>query len=182
MSYLGKRQKVGKMTTVTTKQTSKRANGISILILGFIAISFLGSISIAQSQMIEAQEQQQQEQLPPAAASALSGEFIGAGDGTHNAEGTAKEISLEDGRKFIRFENFKVTNGPNLFVYLATDNSYTNNSVSDFIEIGPLKANIGNQNYEIPDGTDLAKYNTVLIWCKAFSVLFGSAELKESIV
>ncbi|MGH9952595.1 MAG: DM13 domain-containing protein, partial [Nitrososphaeraceae archaeon] len=60
------------------------------------------------------------------------------------------------------------------FVYLATDKS-----ASDFIDIGNLKANIGNQNYQVPDGTDLAKYNTVLIWCKAFSVLFGSADLKS---
>ncbi|NOJ28474.1 MAG: hypothetical protein DA330_10745, partial [Nitrososphaera sp.] len=41
----------------------------------------------------------------------------------------------------------------------------------------PLKANIGNQNYEIPDGVDLEKYNTALVWCKQFSVLFGSADL-----
>jgi Electron transfer DM13 len=167
MSYLGKHQET-LMTITTTKWITNRAYRISILILGFIAIS------IAQSQIVEAQEQQQQ-QLP--AASALSGQFIGAGDGTHNAEGVAREISLEDGTKFIRFENFKVTNGPNLFVYLATDKN-----VSDFVDLGALKANIGNQNYEIPDGTDLAKYKTVVIWCKAFSVLFGSADLKESIV
>jgi Electron transfer DM13 len=168
MSYLGKHQET-LMISTTTKLITNRAYGISILILGFIAIS------ITQSQIVEAQEQQQQ-QLPTA-ASALSGEFVGAGDGTHHAEGVAKEISTEDGRKFIRFENFEVTNGPNLFVYLATDKN-----VSDFVDLGVLKANIGNQNYEIPDGTDLAKYKTVVIWCKAFSVLFGSADLKESIV
>jgi hypothetical protein len=168
MSYLRK-HKGTLMKATTTKLITNRAFGISIMILGFIATS------IAQSQIVEAQEQQQQ-QLPPA-ASALSGEFVGAGDGTHDAEGVAKEISLEDGRKFMRFENFKVTNGPNLFVYLATDKN-----VSDFVDLGALKANIGNQNYEIPDGTDLAKYKTVVIWCKAFSVLFGSADLKESTV
>jgi Electron transfer DM13 len=119
--------------------------------------------------MVEGQYEQQQQQNP---VSALSGEFVGAGDGTHNAEGVAKEISTEDGRKFVRFENFKVTNGPDLYVYLATDQS-----ASDFVDIGKLKANNGNQNYEIPDGTDLGKYKTVVIWCKAFSVLFGSAEL-----
>jgi hypothetical protein len=116
---------------------------------------------------VEAQGQQQKP-MPT-----LSGQFAGVGDGIHNAERIAKEINLEDGRKFIRFENFKVTNGPDLFVYLATDNS-----ASDFVDIGKLKANIGNQNYQVPDGTDLTKYDTVLIWCKAFSVLFGSADLK----
>ena len=169
------------MTAITTKRITNRAYGISILTLGFIAILLLGSIAIAHSQKVIAQQQQQQQQQeqlpPPAAASALSGEFVGAGDSIHDAEGIAKEISLEDGRNFIRFENFKVTNGPDLYVYLATDKS-----ASDFVDIGKLKANIGNQNYEIPDGTDLAKYNTVVIWCKAFTVLFGSADLKESMV
>jgi hypothetical protein len=47
------------------------------------------------------------------------------------------------------------------------------------VNLGRLKANIGNQNYEVPEGTDLTKYGTVLIWCKAFSVLFGSADLKS---
>jgi hypothetical protein len=72
----------------------------------------------------------------------------------------------------LRVENLKVTNGPDLYVYLATDTGS-----SEFVDLGRLKGNIGNQNYVIPDGTDLTKYNTVLIWCKLFSVLFGSAEL-----
>jgi len=46
------------------------------------------------------------------------------------------------------------------------------------VDVGRLKANIGNQNYPIPAGTDMTKYDTVLIWCRAFSVLFGSADLK----
>ena len=97
----------------------------------------------------------------------LSGSFVGAGDGIHNAEGTSKVISLEDGTSILRFENFKSTNGPDLYVYLATDDSAT-----DFINLGRLKANNGNQNYNIPDGTDLSKYDTILVWCKQFSVLF----------
>jgi electron transfer DM13 len=47
------------------------------------------------------------------------------------------------------------------------------------VNLGRLKANIGNQNYQIPEGTDITKYDTVLIWCRAFSVLFGSADLKS---
>src|SRR5918992_1633266 len=161
-----------KSTKTKAKATNQNTNRVyGMIALGFMAIFMLGTFSINQSQMVEAQyEQQQQQQQNP--ASALSGEFVGAGDGTHHAEGVAKEISTDDGRKFMRFENFEVTNGPNLYVYLATDNS-----ASDFVDLGVLKANIGNQNYEIPEGTDLAKYKTVVIWCKAFSVLFGSAEL-----
>ena len=73
---------------------------------------------------------------------------------------------------YVRLENFKATNGPDLYVYLATDKS-----TSDIVNLGRLKGNIGNQNYAIPAGTNLTKYNNALIWCKAFSVLFGSAQL-----
>jgi hypothetical protein len=88
------------------------------------------------------------------------------------AEGVARVINLEDGRTFLRLESLKATNGPDLYVYLATGTD-----ASDIVNLGRLKGNIGNQNYEIPTGTDLAKHNTVLIWCKAFSTLFGSAKL-----
>ena len=102
-----------------------------------------------------------------------TGSFVGVGDGIHNAEGTAKVIPLQDGSNILRLEDLRVTNGPDLYVYLATDKS-----ASDFVNVGKLKANNGNQNYDIPTETDLTKYDTVLIWCRPFSVLFGSAELE----
>lgn len=99
------------------------------------------------------------------------GSFVGVGDGIHNAEGTAKVLSL-DTAQFLRLEDFKATNGPDLHVYLATDEKAT-----DYVDLGSLKANIGNQNYQIPKGTNLSKYDTALVWCKQFSVLFGHANL-----
>jgi Electron transfer DM13 len=101
-----------------------------------------------------------------------TGTFVGVGDGIHNAEGIAKVVQVQDGNNILRLENLHVTNGPDLYVYLATDKS-----ASDFVSLGKLKANNGNQNYEIPSETDLTKYGTALIWCRPFSVLFGSAEL-----
>jgi hypothetical protein len=105
----------------------------------------------------------------------LTGSFIGVGDGIHDAQGNAKVIPLENGGDILRLEDLMVTNGPDLYVYLSTDKS-----ASDFVNLGRLKANIGNQNYPIPAGTDLTKYDIVLIWCRAFSVLFGSAELRAA--
>jgi hypothetical protein len=105
---------------------------------------------------------------------APSGNFVDAGDGFHKADGIAKIISLADGRTFLRLENLKTTNGPDLYVYLSVGKD-----TSDIVNLGRLKGNIGNQNYEIPTGTDLSKYNIVLIWCKAFSTLFGSAKLSS---
>jgi hypothetical protein len=105
----------------------------------------------------------------------LTGSFVGVGDGIHDAQGIAKVIPVEGGGNVLRLEDLVVTNGPDLYVYLSTDKS-----ASDFVNLGRLKANIGNQNYPIPAGTDMTKYDTVLIWCRAFSVLFGSAELSLS--
>ena len=104
----------------------------------------------------------------------LMGNFVDAGDGFHKAEGIVKVINLADGRTFLRLENLKTTNGPDLYVYLSVGKD-----PSDIVNLGRLKGNIGNQNYEIPAGADLSKYDTVLIWCKAFSTLFGSAKLSS---
>ena len=101
-----------------------------------------------------------------------SGTFAGAGDGIHNAQGSARILNLEDGRAVLRLEDFRVTNGPDLYVYLSTDKG-----ASDYVDLGRLKANAGNQNYELPSGIDLSKYDNVVIWCKAFSVYFGGAQL-----
>ena len=103
-----------------------------------------------------------------------AGTFVGVGDGIHDAQGMARTILLDNGNNVLRLENFKATNGPDLYVYLATDNK-----ASNFVSLGELKANNGNQNYEIPEGTDLKQYNKVLIWCKTFGVLFGNADLSS---
>ena len=102
----------------------------------------------------------------------LSGIFMSVGDGFHHVAGNVKVVSLTDGSKILRLENFKSTNGPNVHVYLSTDKRPT-----DYVDLGKLKANNGDQNYIIPSGTDVTKHNIVLIWCKDFSVLFGSAVL-----
>ena len=72
--------------------------------------------------------------------------IIGINDGIHNAEDLAKVIRIDTaGSIILLLENFKATNGPDLYVYLATDSN-----ASDFVNLGKLKGNIGNQNYDIP--------------------------------
>jgi Electron transfer DM13 len=134
------------------------------------------TIDESMSQINEPLSQQQTSQTRNETSELLlTGSFIGVGDGIHDAQGIAKVIPREGGGDILRLENLVVTNGPDLYVYLSTDKS-----ASDFVNLGRLKANIGNQNYPIPTGTDMTKYDTVLIWCRAFSVLFGSAELTSS--
>ena len=133
------------------------------------------SINESMSQINQSLPEQQTSQTGNETSTLLlTGSFVGVGDGIHDAQGIAKVIPIEGRGKVLRLEDLVVTNGPDLYVYLSTDKS-----ASDFVNLGRLKANIGNQNYQIPEGTDLTKYDTVLIWCKAFSVLFGSAELRS---
>ena len=111
-----------------------------------------------------------------------SGQFVDA-DSVHKGMGTANLYSLPDESHVLRFEDFRTTNGPDLVVYLTRHPSPASASdVSDggFISLGDLKGNVGNQNYEIPPGTDVSEYNSVVIWCELFGVLFSPAALERS--
>jgi hypothetical protein len=107
----------------------------------------------------------------PEVITELTGTFVGK---AHPTDGSASVLGDGSGQRFVRFENFATDNGPDLNVYLV--NSSTGD-VSDYIDLGDLKGNIGDQNYEIPGGADLSVYDTVVIWCVRFSVSFGEATL-----
>ena len=101
----------------------------------------------------------------------------------HDTRGTATILSLSDGRRVLRLTNFATSNGPDVRVYLVAAPDVQDNATvktAGFVELGPMKGNIGDQNYEIPATVDLASYRTVTIWCKRFSVNFGSAPLAKS--
>lgn len=87
----------------------------------------------------------------------------------HETSGVAQLIETPEG-SVIRLENFSVENGPDLFVYLASDSRAT-----DFVSLGALKGTVGSANYDVPIGVDVSRYNHVIIWCRAFSVNFGYA-------
>ena len=121
------------------------------------------------------------EQFPTASAAAsnklASGEFH---NGAHETKGTATVFQLADGRKTLRLTDFATSNGPDVHVYLvAAADAKDNDTVTKagFVDVGSLKGNIGDQNYDLPVDTDLAKYRAVTIWCKRFSVNFGTAPL-----
>lgn len=120
------------------------------------------------------------EAMPASAPTVIaSGQFVDA-DAIHKGSGMASVYSLPDDRHVVRFEDFRVTNGPALVVYLAKHASPTKAAdVSDngFLKLGKLKGNVGNQNYVIPEGTDVSEYKSVVIWCELFSVLFSPAAL-----
>ena len=120
------------------------------------------------------------EQAPTAMAAGnqlATGQFH---SGAHETKGVATVFQLGNGTKTLRLTNFATSNGPDVHVYLVAANDAKDNDAvtnAGFIDLGSLKGNIGDQNYELPANADLAKYHAVTIWCKRFSVNFGTAPL-----
>jgi hypothetical protein len=83
------------------------------------------------------------------------------------------------GVQVLRFEDLDTSNGPDLRVYLSTTPPDGDRRAfdDDYVELGRLKGNVGDQNYDIPPGTDLERFESVVIWCKRFGVPFGAAPL-----
>jgi len=107
-----------------------------------------------------------------------TGTFQGA-DSVHRGEGKALLVRLADGQRFLRFEQFRVTNGPDLYVYLSghpAPRSSAQLHEAGAREVAVLKGNVGSQNYALPADLDLAKFKSAVIYCKRFTVIFATAE------
>jgi Electron transfer DM13 len=110
---------------------------------------------------------------PPPPAAPRSGEFQGT-DEFHFGRGTATLVQATSGEWVLRFDDFSVRNGPDLFVYLSpARDDYADGA----LEVARLKATDGSFNVPLPAGTDPAAFDSVLIWCKQFSHLFAFATL-----
>lgn len=105
-----------------------------------------------------------------------SGNFVEV-DIIHKGSGAAKLIQVGNVTT-LRFENFNVVNGPDLYVYLSKSESPTGDiaSLGDYLDLGPLKGTSGNQNYAVRD--DASGYKTAVVWCKRYGVLFTYAPMK----
>jgi hypothetical protein len=103
------------------------------------------------------------------------GEFEGV---AHSASGTASTIRRARGGNVLTLTSFEVDNGPDLRVYLVSGPARDESEVDDFEDLGALKGNKGDQQYDVPRGLDLERYSTVVIWCRAFSVNFARAPLR----
>lgn len=151
---------------------------LALLVVGLPVGWYLGSPLFIRTSLIEPVPSAPAPGTPattarPVAGAARSGEFTGA-DEFHFGSGTASLIETAPGTWTLRFEDFSVRNGPDLFVYLSPNPA---GYAQEAIELGTLKATDGEFNYEIPAGTDLEQVRSVIIWCKAFAVLFAVAPL-----
>ncbi len=109
-------------------------------------------------------------QETPEVITLASGAF--SGTSRYDVSGDALALGNGTDQRFLRFENFESSNGPDLKVYLRAESG-------DFVNLGDLTGNIGSQNYEIPPEVDLTEFSTVQIWCERFGVEFGFAPLGE---
>lgn len=131
----------------------------------------------------EAPDTERLEPMPPEQPRVLaSGTFVDA-DAIHKGSGTATLYALPNGTNLVRFEDFKTTNGPALVVYLAKHpdpRSAADVAEGGFLKLGKLKGNVGNQNYPVPASTEIGEYQSVVIWCELFGVLFSPAALERT--
>jgi hypothetical protein len=100
--------------------------------------------------------------------------------GAHETTGRATVHDLGGGKHVLRLTEFSTSNGPDVHVYLVAAADITADDDvkhADVVDLGVIKGNRGDQNYELPADVDLSKYESVSIWCKRFSVNFGSAAL-----
>lgn len=98
----------------------------------------------------------------------------------HETKGTASIYRQADGSHILRLTDFSTSDGPDVHVYLVAANDVQQDDVmkeAGHIDLGSLKATQGNQNYAIPAKVDPARYHAATIWCKRFSVNFGTAPL-----
>jgi hypothetical protein len=102
----------------------------------------------------------------------------------HQTSGRATIYRTSDGRQYLRLTDFMTSNGPDVHVVLGQtdDANLTKEIVTDQIdsvELGQLKGNQGDQNYDLPASVDLQKYNAAVIYCERFHAIFGVARLEK---
>jgi hypothetical protein len=99
----------------------------------------------------------------------------------HETRGVASIYQLPDGKRTLRLTEFETSNGPDVHVYLTTAEIEKGSDAikqAGFIDLGSMKGNKGDQNYDIPADVDFNKFKNVTIWCARFGVNFGQAALE----
>ena len=158
--------------------------------------ALMNAVMPAGMEMVEAQATMEtamdnptevQEEMMEAMGAMLAPDAVKVGqfrdaDSFHKGSGDATIYDLGTDGFVLRFEDFNVTNGPDLRVLLTThpDPMGRGDVHADdvtYVELGKLKGNIGNQNYPIPDDANVDDQHSVVIYCKPFQVVFAVAPL-----
>jgi pentapeptide MXKDX repeat protein len=171
------------------KKNARRESMIRTVktILGITALAFILGLqpaAYAQDSMHEKHAMQEKDTMhtqDTGAKTLSTGTFHGK---VHKTSGRATVYQQKDGTLLLRLTGFKTSNGPDVHVILvaskdATDDANFLKSNIERVELGKLKGNEGDQNYSIPAGTDLSKFQTVSIYCERFDANFGAAPLEK---
>lgn len=102
-------------------------------------------------------------------------DFTGIG---HSAKGHVAVIRLANGGLRLTLSGVDIENAPDLHLYIAQDE--VEGDVGKYTYIARLKGNKGDQQYKLPAGLDLKRYDVVVVWCRAFDVGVAQAPLKAS--
>jgi hypothetical protein len=165
-----------------------------VVLVGLVALVLVAAGAVAWFQPQKLVIDQRVDEAPPAGPAATGGDTAGTRPAAaepvtvaagrfrslgHETSGRAAVLEVDGGRRFLRLDELRTSNGPDLFVYLSATPADGPRDAFDeeFLSLGRLKANQGNQNYEIDAGTRLDRYRSVVIWCRRFTYAFGAAEL-----
>ena len=113
---------------------------------------------------------------PPGPVELAGGDLVSLDHGT---SGRVRILELADGSRFVRLEGLRTENGPAVRVYLSTNPARGPEGVfdDDYVDLGELHGNLGDQNYLVPADADPLSYASVVIWCERFDSAFGAADL-----
>ena len=149
------------------------------IIIALVVLGAIGTAIYAYTNVTRKTDAVEQTNLPPAESIkdevVRQGNFVD-GDAVHKAAGQAKVLKTPEGN-LLKFENFSVLKGPDVFVYLSKNpNAEADKKPGEFVSLGRLQNHTGDQVYKLPANAD--EYKSVVIWCRAFGVTFAAANLK----
>lgn len=105
----------------------------------------------------------------------VQGEFYAV---DHAGQGAAVIYLLTDGSLVLHLENFQVDGGAELHIVLSSQEAIENSSQADLtamVDVDPLKATAGNQNYLLPAGLNIDEIHSVLIWSSTGEVFIAAS-------
>jgi Electron transfer DM13 len=102
----------------------------------------------------------------------------------HPTSGRTTIYADGGGKKYLRLTDFATSNGPDVHVVLVKAEEPAMSKIIvpgslEFVELGSLKGNRGDQNYDLPAGAEIEKYQAVAIYCERFHAIFGVAKLEK---
>jgi Electron transfer DM13 len=146
------------------------------LAAGYAAVAIAAAVLVVAPTLFDREVNERVVRASGANVEVAGGEFVSI---AHQGRGAATVVELPGGDRKLTLTDFETDSGPDLRLYVSTSDP-AEAGLGDFEDLGGLKGNVGNQQYALPEGLDLERYSTVVVWCRAFSVAFTSAALERA--